>query len=90
MRLAVMFPLLALFGPTLGDARPAVAADRDKKAASGGKVTGRANFIDRLIEASWKSADVKPAKQATDEEFLRQPIWTSLVASPPSRRPGPS
>ena len=33
---------------------------------------GRAAFIDRLLESSWKKAAVNPARPATDEEYLRR------------------
>ena len=33
---------------------------------------GRACFIDRLLEESWKKAGVKPARPASDEEYLRR------------------
>ena len=32
----------------------------------------RSRFIDQLIEEGWKKAGVKPAKPASDEEFLRR------------------
>src|SRR4051812_43024725 len=83
MRLAVAVSLIALFGPALGDARPAAAADRVRKAAGGGKAPGKADFIDRLLEASWKSAGVKPAKPATDEEYLRRAYLDLLGRIPP-------
>jgi len=63
--------------------RPAAAADRDKKAAARDKPPGRADFIDRLLEASWKSANVKPAKPATDEEYLRR-AYLDLLGRIPS------
>jgi hypothetical protein len=51
--------------------QPAIAADRQKSAAKPAG-SGRAAFLDRLLEDAWKEAKVKPARPATDEEFLRR------------------
>jgi hypothetical protein len=75
--IAVLSCPIADFGPI------ARAADRDKRAASDAKTPGRAQFIDRLLEASWTSAGVKPAKVATDEEFLRR-AYLDLLGRIPS------
>src|SRR5271165_4934221 len=48
------------------------AADRPKPGIEKSKRAGRAGFIDRLLESSWKKAGVNPAKAATDEEYLRR------------------
>ena len=48
------------------------AADRPKRGTEKSKSEGRAGFIDRLLESSWKKAGVNPAKPATDEEYLRR------------------
>src|SRR5262245_40594821 len=41
--------------------------------ASPGSATALATvFIDQLIEQAWTNAGVKPAKPATDDEFLRR------------------
>jgi len=47
-------------------------ADRPKPGTEKSKRAGRAGFIDRLLESSWKKAGVNPAKPATDEEYLRR------------------
>ena len=49
-----------------------VASDRGKTAGDRGKTAGKASFIDQLLEAAWKQAGAKPAKPASDEEFLRR------------------
>ena len=40
-------------------------------------------FIDKLIEEGWKKAGVKPAKPASDEEFLRR-VYIDLVGRIPN------
>lgn len=44
----------------------------DRPGTEKSKSEGRAGFIDRLLESSWKKAGVNPAKPATDEEYLRR------------------
>ena len=63
--------------------RPLEAAERPKPAAEKSKAGGRGEFIDRLLESSWKKAGVKPAKLATDEEYLRR-AYLDLVGRIPS------
>ena len=48
------------------------AADRPKPGTEKTKSEGRAGFIDRLLESTWKKAGVNPAKPVTDEEYLRR------------------
>jgi hypothetical protein len=54
-----------LVGETLDAQGPKSKSDREKP-------PGRGGFIDRLLENSWKKAGVKPARSATDEEYLRR------------------
>jgi Protein of unknown function (DUF1553)/Protein of unknown function (DUF1549) len=63
---------LAVLTIVLGTASLAVAADDSAKATSNRDTRSTAAFIDRLIEESWKTAGVKPSKQAADDEFLRR------------------
>jgi Protein of unknown function (DUF1549)/Protein of unknown function (DUF1553) len=56
----------------VGTAALAVAADRSTKGAPGYDTGAKPAFIDQLIEESWKTAGVKPAKPASDDEFLRR------------------
>lgn len=82
IRLAILVLLTGLLVLVLDQASLS-AADRDKKAAGGAKTPGRADFIDRLLEASWKSAGIKPARMATDEEYLRR-AYLDLLGRIPS------
>ena len=65
-----------------GPATAAAAAERPKPRA-GSRAPGRAEFIDRLLEGAWKKAGVKPAKPATDEEYLRR-AYLDLLGRIPS------
>src|SRR5271157_5432579 len=56
----------------LGASQKLAAADRPRPGTEKSKSEGRAGFIDRLLEGSWKKAGVNPAKPATDEEYLRR------------------
>jgi|GEM_PF-1578728 len=56
----------------MGAGQKLAAADRPRPGAEKSKSEGRAGFIDRLLESSWKKAGVNPAKPATDEEYLRR------------------
>ncbi|MFO0888677.1 MAG: DUF1549 and DUF1553 domain-containing protein [Isosphaeraceae bacterium] len=62
--LTVVLGLAVLVGPAL-------AGDR-QKAAEKPAASGRAEFVDRLLLESWKKAGLKPARAATDEEYLRR------------------
>jgi hypothetical protein len=48
------------------------AGEQRRAAAAKGRAAGRAESIDRLLEESWKKAGIKPARPATDEEYLRR------------------
>ena len=71
-RLSLFF-VLAMFASaiTISDSQ-ARAGDARKPGANKPKSSGRAEFIDRLLADSLKQAGVKPAKPATDEEYLRR------------------
>ncbi len=56
----------------MGAGQKLAATDRPRPGAEKSKSEGRAAFIDRLLESSWKKAGVNPAKPATDEEYLRR------------------
>src|SRR5262245_56808239 len=58
----------------LGAAAPAGAADRPSSRAAGkpSVVMPQVAFIDAAIAEGWAKAKVKPARPATDEEFLRR------------------
>jgi Protein of unknown function (DUF1549)/Protein of unknown function (DUF1553) len=56
----------------LGLTTAGLAGDRGKPASSRDKPAARESFIDRLLADSWKKAGVKPAKLASDEEYLRR------------------
>ncbi len=56
----------------MGAGRQLAAADRPRPGTGKSKSEGRAAFIDRLLESSWKKAGVNPAKPATDEEYSRR------------------
>jgi hypothetical protein len=75
--------MAALLVPILVCGGSARAADRDKKARNAAKAPGRAEFIDRLLEASWNSAGVKPARPASDDEYLRR-AYLDLLGRIPS------
>ncbi|WP_165227449.1 DUF1549 and DUF1553 domain-containing protein [Aquisphaera insulae] len=66
---------------------PARAADTPKssptRSAAADRHPGRAAFIDRLLEESWKKSGVTPARQATDEEYLRR-VYLDVVGRIPS------
>jgi hypothetical protein len=56
----------------IGYATAALAGDDAASGAVGRSVGPSAAFIDQAIEDGWKKAGVKPAKPATDDEFLRR------------------
>jgi hypothetical protein len=56
----------------LCNGRLAVAGDNSRAVSPGHDSASRPVFIDQLIEDAWKSAGVKPAKPAADDEFLRR------------------
>ena len=56
----------------VGTATLAMAADDSTKGSPSDDTGSRPAFIDQLIEEAWKKAGVKPAKPATDDEFLRR------------------
>ncbi len=56
----------------MGAGQKLAVADRPRPGTEKSKSEGRAGFIDRLLESSWKKAGVNPAKPATDEEYLRR------------------
>jgi hypothetical protein len=70
---SVLFYVVAVlaFVNTISGSR-ALAGDARKPGADKPKFSGRAEFIDRLLSESLKKAGVKPAKPATDEEYLRR------------------
>lgn len=55
-----------------GMATSSVFADDSAKSSPGDDSSGRPAFIDQLIEEGWRKAGVKPARAASDEEFLRR------------------
>ena len=57
----------------------------DDSSRAGGRIqTGKSPaFIDKLIEEGWKAAGVKPAKPASDEEFLRR-VYVDLLGRIPN------
>jgi Protein of unknown function (DUF1549)/Protein of unknown function (DUF1553) len=63
---------LLVVSTILSLASAALADDGRKSAASRPQDRSRAAFIDKLMEEAWTKAGVKPAKLATDEEFLRR------------------
>jgi hypothetical protein len=63
----------------------AVAGDRQKPASDREKPAGRGAFIDLLLEDAWKKAGVRPARVATDEEYLRR-AYLDLLGRIPSVR----
>jgi hypothetical protein len=73
---AVLSCFLAIPARVLGD---------DNSTASSARGAGRARvaFIDRLIEEAWNKAGVKPAKPASDEEFLRR-VYLDLLGRIPN------
>ncbi|QEH37897.1 hypothetical protein OJF2_64890 [Aquisphaera giovannonii] len=68
-------------------AATARAGDTPRSAASSkpapARPPGRAAFLDRLLEQSWKSAGVTPARPATDEEYLRR-VYLDVLGRIPS------
>ena len=50
----------------------AMAADRQRPSSGRARPTGRGKFIDRLLANEWKKAGVRPARLASDEEYLRR------------------
>ena len=66
----------------LGAGQKLAAADRPRPGTEKSKSEGRAGFIDRLLESSWKKAGVNPAKPATDEEYLRR-VYLDLLGRIP-------
>ena len=60
-----------------------VASDREKTAGDRGKTAGKASFIDQMLEADWKQAGAKPAKVASDEEYLRR-VYLDVLGRIPS------
>ena len=66
------------------DLRGMAARGGDDSAKAGRRETGLSPaFIDRLIEEAWKTAGVKPAKPASDEEFLRR-VYVDLLGRIPN------
>ncbi len=63
--------------PAAGRGRAAEADVREEQSR------GCAEFIDRLLDSAWKKAGVKPAKPATDEEYLRR-AYLDLLGRIPS------
>ena len=59
------------------------ASDREKTAGDRGKTAGKAGFIDQMLEAAWKEAGAKPAKVASDDEYLRR-VYLDLLGRIPS------
>jgi hypothetical protein len=55
----------------LATGHPVHAGDR-QKASEKAVSSGRGEFIDRLLDDSWKKGGVKPPRPATDEEYLRR------------------
>ena len=52
--------------------RCSAAADDSTKGSPGDDTSSKPAFIDQLIEEAWQKAGVKPAKPATDDEFMRR------------------
>jgi hypothetical protein len=52
--------------------RPVSAGDNKREGSASQEPSARSRSIDRFIEEAWKKAKVKPAKVASDEEFLRR------------------
>ena len=55
-----------------GMAAISAVADDSAKSSPGDQTSGRPAFIDQMIEEGWQKAGVKPARPASDEEFLRR------------------
>ncbi len=68
-----------------GLARPVLAGDESKPKPdeSSVKAPVRLDYIDALIEEGWAKAKVKPARMATDEEFLRR-VYLDLLGRIPN------
>lgn len=64
--------LVLATGLVLGGGGLVAAADRQKPASGRDKATGRGSFVDRLLADAWRKAGIKPARLATDEEYLRR------------------
>jgi len=80
--------LLGLLGVTAFLASSVIVqgAEREKansSAARGGTAADQVDVIDRLIEAGWNKAGVRPARAATDEEYVRR-IYLDVVGRIPS------
>ena len=60
-----------------------VASDRGKTAGDRGKTAGKAASSTRCWRAAWKKAGAKPAKLASDEEYLRR-VYLDLLGRIPS------
>lgn len=56
----------------LGASGVATAGDRPRPSSSRARSESRGGFIDQLLEDAWKKAGVKPARPASDEEYLRR------------------
>jgi hypothetical protein len=67
----------------LGVAALATAADQPYRGSSKKVTAARLPFIDQMIEDGWKTAGVKPAGLARDEEFLRR-AYLDLVGRIPN------
>ncbi len=64
--------LALLMVPAGGCLAELKAADRPRAGAVKSESEGRAAFIDRLLESTWKKAGVTAARPASDEEYLRR------------------
>jgi len=63
------------------------AADDSTKGSTGDDSSSWPAFIDQMIEDAWKKAGVKPAKPASDEEFLRR-AYLDLLGRIPNVQEG--
>ena len=70
-RFTVLVFLIALLEALIGSQKLS-ASERPKPGAEKSSSGGRAAFIDRLLESSWKKAGVSLGKVATEEEYLRR------------------
>src|SRR5262245_22626073 len=77
-----LFMTVTTILPAMIVGQSTAAADRGK--SPGEKPSaGKVDFIDKLLEAAWKKAGVRPARTATEEEFLRR-AYLDLVGRIPS------
>ncbi len=78
----VLIGWAVLLATGLGGACSVVAGD-DSSASGRKEALSRPVLIDKYIEEAWKKAGVKPAKIASDEEFLRR-AYLDLVGRIPT------